>query len=232
MPVVSVSWYDSIRFANWMHNDQGSGSTEFGAYGLAGGTPTPSNGNSITRNAGARVVLASENEWYKAAYYSPSEGYWNFATASDAGPYSDQPPGLLAPANSANFIHDDNMANGYNDGYAVTGSTSFDPNQNYLTVVGAYTGSVSPYGTFDQSGNVEEWNEALVAGIYRGHRGGSWGGTFTPLPSYNRQFQPPSLQSNRQGFRLASIPEPSALGVIAVGATGLLRRRRRPYAFA
>lgn len=46
-PVVFVSWYDSIRFANWMHNGKGSGDTENGAYTLLGGTPMPSNGNSI-----------------------------------------------------------------------------------------------------------------------------------------------------------------------------------------
>jgi formylglycine-generating enzyme required for sulfatase activity len=62
-PVNYVTWYDSIRFANWLNNGQGNGDTETGAYTLLGGTPTPSNGNSITRNAGATVFLPSENEW-------------------------------------------------------------------------------------------------------------------------------------------------------------------------
>ena len=34
MPVNWVTWYDSIRFANWLHNGQGSGDTETGAYTL------------------------------------------------------------------------------------------------------------------------------------------------------------------------------------------------------
>ena len=38
MPVNFVSWYDSIRFANWLNNGQGSGDTETGAYTLLGGT--------------------------------------------------------------------------------------------------------------------------------------------------------------------------------------------------
>lgn len=42
------------------------------------------------------------------------------------------------------------------------------------THVGAYTGSASPYGTFDQGGNVYEWNEQIV-GSSRGRRGGGWG---------------------------------------------------------
>ena len=44
-PVNYVSWYDSIRFANWLNNGQGTGDTETGAYTLLGGTPMPSNGN-------------------------------------------------------------------------------------------------------------------------------------------------------------------------------------------
>lgn len=38
MPVNCVSVYDAMRFANWMHNGQGSGDTETGTYTLLGGT--------------------------------------------------------------------------------------------------------------------------------------------------------------------------------------------------
>ncbi len=69
MPVNYVSFYDSLRFANWLNNGQGSGDTETGAYTLLGGTAAPSNGMTVTRNAGATIFLTSENEWYKAAYY-------------------------------------------------------------------------------------------------------------------------------------------------------------------
>ena len=44
-----------------------------------------------------------------------------------------------------------------------------------LTPVGSYTGSASPYGTFDQGGNVWEWNEAIIERLaFRGIRGGSF----------------------------------------------------------
>ena len=33
-----VSFYDALRFANWLNNGQGSGDTETGAYTLLGGT--------------------------------------------------------------------------------------------------------------------------------------------------------------------------------------------------
>src|SRR3954469_24516716 len=126
-PVIFVSWYDSIRFVNWLTNGQGNADTENGAYTLEGGTPTPSNGNSIFRNAGATWFLPTESEWAKAAYHKnngATGNYWIYPTRSDVGPYSDQPPGLDAPdpADTANFRYNDNAANGYNDGYALTGS--------------------------------------------------------------------------------------------------------------
>ena len=37
-PVVEVSFYDTLRFANWLNNGQGTGDTETGAYTLLGGT--------------------------------------------------------------------------------------------------------------------------------------------------------------------------------------------------
>lgn len=36
-PAAYISWYSAIRFANWLHNGQGNGSTETGAYTLLGG---------------------------------------------------------------------------------------------------------------------------------------------------------------------------------------------------
>ena len=71
-PVTYVSFYDSLRFANWLNNGQGSGDTETGAYTLLGGTATPSDGTSVTRNGGANIFLPSDNEWYKAAPTAPA----------------------------------------------------------------------------------------------------------------------------------------------------------------
>ncbi len=223
-PVVFVSWYDAIRFANWLHNGQGGpGSTEFGAYTLLGGTPTPSNGLSITRNAGAKWWLPSEDEWYKAAYHKNdgvTGNYWNYPTSTNTQPYSDQPPGTSAPdpSNTANFWKDDGVTNGYNDGYAVTGLPESSSLQNYLTDVGAYTLSTSPYGTFDQGGNVWEWNETL-SGSVRGLRGGGWvDNILSPnLHAALRYGDAPTIESVDVGFRVASIPEPSSLMLCLTG---------------
>jgi len=74
-----------------------------------------------------------------------------------------------------------------------------------VTTVGS-NGGPSAYGTFDQSGNVWEWNDldGTVSSSYRGLRGGSWNldGSFI-LPSY-RISTDPSYGSNYYGFRLSS----------------------------
>src|SRR5262245_19050656 len=122
MPVIYVSFYDALRFANWMNNGQGGGDTESGAYTLLGGTPAPSNGATVARNAGAAIVLPSDNEWYKAAYYdSSASSYFDFPAGSNTETVCASP---TPTANRAN-------CNG------VAGD---------LTPVGSYTGSPSPYG--------------------------------------------------------------------------------------
>ena len=81
-PVNFVSWYDALRFANWMHNGRGAGSTEDGAYLM-------SEGAAVVRKEGAQVFLPTSDEWHKAAYYKgggTNAGYWEYATQSNAVP--------------------------------------------------------------------------------------------------------------------------------------------------
>lgn len=85
-PVNFVSFWDATRFANWLHNGQGSGDTETGAYTL---TPAGISANTVTRNAGWQWAVPSQDEWYKAAYYQPvgqggdSDDYWLYPTSSN-----------------------------------------------------------------------------------------------------------------------------------------------------
>ena len=129
------------------------------------------------------------------------------------------PPG--STPNTANFY-------GYTTGYAVTGSTSYSSSQNYLTDVGAYTASASPYGTYDQNGNVFQWNEARIGDSLRGARGGSWDGSSLELPSPYQGGDFPTDEYVKFGFRVAAVPEPSTvvLSVVAVVGMALLRHRR------
>jgi formylglycine-generating enzyme required for sulfatase activity len=204
MPVGYVSFFDALRFANWMNNGQGTGDTETGAYTLLGGTATPSNSATVTRNAGAAIVLTSENEWYKAAYYdAQSASYFDYPSRSDTTTTCTAP---TASPNSANC------------GYVM---------QDY-TIVGIYSGSASPYGTFDQGGNVWEWNEAIIlSSAERGTRGGNYSFGPSSLAAIARDENPPTYESGL-GFRLAYIPEPTTGLLVTFGLLGLgIRRRAR-----
>ncbi len=241
-PVSFVTWGDAVRFANWLHNGQPVGpqdatTTEDGAYTLNGAI-TAAALNAVTRNADARWFIPTENEWYKAAYHQPvgqggPEGdYWQFPTRSNNLPNSDQPPGAVSIQNNvANIFRNDGVANGFNDGYAVTGSTADDFSQNYLTDAGAYTHSGSFYGTFDQAGNVYEWNETLI-GSQRGVRGGDWEKINTgESASYVRNSSDPTT-TGIIGFRVATVPEPGtgALAIVACAILWCWRKRSQPSA--
>jgi formylglycine-generating enzyme required for sulfatase activity len=219
-----VSWFDAARFANWMQNGQGSGSTETGAYTLGGAT----SGTAPAVNSGAQFYIPTENQWYKAAYYkggSTNAGYWDYATQSDSAPGNT----IGSGANQANYYAGD---------YAVTQSAGFSGSQNYLTDVGDFTGSGSAYGTFDQSGNVWEWNDLTgAAGSSRGFRGGDWDLGAFGLSSFSGNTDVPSFEYFGVGFRLASpvaaaVPEidpatgGSALSLVA-GVLAMIEQRRR-----
>jgi sulfatase modifying factor 1 len=225
-PITYVSWYSAARFANWMHNGQGAGDTETGAYELGSNWETT---NPPTVNPGAQFYIPTEDQWYKAAYYSPvkdgvgSPGYYKFATQNDEFPDNVVGPGT-------------NQANFYNLRYTVTQSEDYSKDQNYLTAVGAFSNSFSLYGTFDQSGSVFEWNDLTgESSSFRGLRGGDWStfGGFDMQSNRRIGSGNPLYADEMIGFRLASpVPEPATLGLASGGALcaggwWVLRRRRR-----
>jgi formylglycine-generating enzyme required for sulfatase activity len=183
-------------------------------------------------NPGATFYIPTENEWYKAAYFSPvanfgSAGYYRIATQTNVDPANN----IGSSYSAVNFFRGQ-------FGYSVTQSTSYSFSQNYLTDVGAFTNAASYYGTFDQSGNVYEWNDLTgAAGSSRGVRGGSWANEFFPaesLSSSKRHTTDASTEAQQYGFRLASpvaVPEPSTwmMGLAGVACAGfqMIRRHKR-----
>jgi formylglycine-generating enzyme required for sulfatase activity len=215
-PVTFVSWLDAARFCNWLQNGEPTGegevpgTTEEGAYTLIGDMT----GGLETKNPGATWWIPEENEWYKAAYYDPtlsgSGGYWSYPTTSNTTPGNDyQTPSL---PNQANFINAAGL-------YSVTQSSTESPTQNYLTPVGSFSASPSHYQTYDQGGDVYQWNDALI-GSSRGLRGGSWQEMSNTLQSNDRESGAPTEESANVGFRVASSLAPLPIITSTLNATG------------
>ena len=233
-PVTYVSFWDAARYTNWLHNgqptgDQGLNTTEDGAYPLNHVTH-PTKSANIKRQADALWFIPSENEWYKAAYHKndgDTDNYSDWPTGSHKSPTNEAPPG---GPNSANYDFFELL-----DDFTVLGphpedwewTTSFLP-QNNTTPVGAYLNSASPYGTFDQCGNVHEWVETITdigkTRVLGGDRNGGYPGLpeSSGWPSFKSHFE-----SGNIGFRVARVPEPSSLLLGAVAGVGILARRRR-----
>jgi formylglycine-generating enzyme required for sulfatase activity len=91
----------------------------------------------------------------------------------------------------------------------TVGSSANQVNYNNVfgrsTDVGSFSGSGSFYGTFDQSGNVYQWNDMDgTPGSNRGLRGGSWSSGNQQVSFSKRLFTGPSIENKDIGFRLAS----------------------------
>ena len=92
-PVVFVSWFDAVRYCNWLHNGRltypttsaAANARNTGAYNVG----TATTGNAVSKQSNAAYHIPTENEWYKAAYYKGGDtdaGYWLYATQSNTAP--------------------------------------------------------------------------------------------------------------------------------------------------
>jgi hypothetical protein len=196
-----------------MHNAQPTGAQSNST--TEDGAYDLSLGSSVVRKAEAVIFLPTEDEWYKAAYYDVvSRRYFDYPDGSDTQTT------CIAPGVAAHTANCDDAVG-------------------TVTDVGAYTGTLSPVGTFDQGGNLQEWNEVLI-GSNRGLRGGSFSDPPGDLAALVRSSSDPSNEDAGVGFRVASIcgpgscsPLPALSGwfrLALVGAligAGMVARRMR-----
>ena len=191
-PITWVSAFDCARFCNWMSNGQPIGfqgllTTEDGAYRLNGATSLTTTQlpplNSINPNTGSLPTfrMPTLSEWYKAGFYFVPDtfrgGYYLYATQSNVAPGTT----VGSSANQANY------------------------NTTSTINVGSFTNSPSFYGTFDQTGNVNEitmdpysngWSYLLAGGAFDS----------TSASASNRSFFAIEVgsESKNAGFRVVS----------------------------
>ena len=195
-PVNFVSFWDATRFANWLHNGQGSGDTETGAYTL---TPGGISVNTITRNAGWQWAVTSEDEWYKAAYHQPaaaggdSDNYWLYPTSSNNVP-------TTAQANVNYAINDTTPVGSYAANYYGI----FDMGGNVIEWNEAII-----YGS----------GRGLRGGAFNY-------GDATLQAGFRSYYNTSSNNYGTFGFRLSQVPGPSSIALLALGGLGALRHRR------
>jgi Sulfatase-modifying factor enzyme 1 len=223
-PAANVDWYQAAAFVNYLNTSQGYAP----AYNLkfAGNTPDGINlwtganvwtlgGTDYFRNANAKYFLPSENEWYKAAYYSPTGVYYKYATGGNTAPTA--------------------VASGTAPGTAV-----FSQPLGQGPAAVNQAGGLSRYGTMGQSGNVNQWTETDYMDTTnssdsgRVFRGGWWALTPGNGSSASRSDDQPGDTSMAFGFRVASfdgasVPEPRAYLLLGAGILVIALLRQKTF---
>lgn len=211
-PATGVTWFAAAKFVNYLNISQGKQAAynfdESGNFQIWGSGQY--SGSNQFRNKDAYYFLPSIDEWYKAAYGSLSGIWYDFPSGSDRSPTA--------------------VSGGTSDDTAVYGGQS-----GLADITNA--GGVSPFGTMAQGGNVWEWNETAFDGINdtafenRENRGGSFmdGVASLGLESLPTLYMgvDPGYIDLHIGFRVASVPEPSAFLLLAIGLGALALVRRR-----
>ena len=197
LPVNYVSFYDALRFANWLHNGQPWGHR---ARERPRRAPTrlPSRGSRTTRSRATRRPAsrsrARTSGTRRPTTTPPARATSTTRRAPTPRPRARRPARPRIPRTAA--------------APAVPRASAI------LTAVGSYTGAASPNGTLDQGGNVWEWNEAIVDGTSRGLRGGSFNVNKSNLAASSRSNTVPDAESSIMGFRVVSLPEPGGSVVV------------------
>ena len=252
-PATGLSFYDAASFVNELNRNQGYGiaykTTGYTVPFLSEWQPGEAGYNAANplRNSTAKYFIASSDEWYKAAFYSPTKAAYNFYPQPDDGIDGAPPPTPVAGGTVG----------------AVYGQTGPADVNN--------AGVLSAYGTMGQGGNAWEWTES--GGRVEGGWWGSeistndWKGHWESheesgfpiwvvdqeITRYAQELDEhvaPELSDSLEqlgglvldlndktyatGFRVVSlnvpltggIPEPSALSLLAVGLGGLALVRR------
>jgi hypothetical protein len=204
-PASGISWNEAARFVNWLNTSRGYQAAYNFATSGANDNASPwdsgqFSGNNQFRHKDAYYFLPNSDEWYKPAYGSPSGAWYRFPTGSDTPPIP--------------------VAEGTDTGSAVY-AQSWDQGPADFN----NAGGLSPYGTVAQGGNMWEWTETAYAYGQELRGGPAVGNSDSLESSYIHLGLDPTRENYFFGFRVAMVPEPSSLSLLALGGVVVLRRR-------
>lgn len=206
-PVVNITWHQAAQYCNWLT----SGNVNNGAYAISEGLVTGIDRAGALSSYSTIYVLPTEDEWYKAAYFTGS-GYSLYANGTGTAP---------THGVDANY----NTLGGYFNGPAWT--------------VGS--GTAEQNLTYNMMGNVWEWLESADDGTLdnlgtegMAFRGGDYFQGVGKLDSSARgSAELPSGEFYNTGMRVVEIiPEPGTISLMSLSTVSLfltrtIRRRRR-----
>ena len=211
-PATGISWYQAAQFVNWLNTSTGgTAAYKFDASGnfqMWSSSDAGYNANNLFRNSLAKFFLPSTDEWYKAAYGSPNGTWYNYPTGSDSKP-------AAVAGGTTGAVYGQATAAGPAD---ITNA-----------------GGLSRWGTMGQGGNASEWNETAYDGINnsagenRAIRAGTWwSSTYgDELNAVMHSSADPTGDFKTFGFRVAMVPEPSSLSLLALGGVLVALGTRR-----
>jgi formylglycine-generating enzyme required for sulfatase activity len=219
-PATSISWNQAARFVNWLNTSRGYQEAYYfattGPYDDISAWPSPPyltvtgtigtwgsnySGSNRFRNPNAHYFLPSLDEWYKAAYGSPDGTWYKFSNGSNVAPNA-------TSGGLSGLVY---------GGYPVSGPADVDN-----------AGDLSAWGTMAQGGNALELTESALNGLFTSPRdyrllmGGSWDSPNGIQSSGLGDSLLPSDHFSTAGFRVASVPQPSSLSLLALALGSLL----------
>lgn len=202
MPTTCVSWYEAAQFCNYLT----SGDKSAGVYQFSGNNTNPGNFLGVDRDAaratyGAIYFLPTDDEWYKAAYFSGgyTPHYSLYARGTDTAPQA------AVETNYLNSVP-------WNVG---TGTVEQNGTYDMMGNVWEWNETLGGSGRCLRGGSYACHSNVGLPSSY-------WYG------SSSGPGQTPTDEATDVSFRVGSIvPEPATMGLLGLGLAALAARRKR-----